>query len=77
MTDRRLNNLIVLNTPKDILDNINMSTMIQNWATLKERCINVQLLKVPILNKIYIYFFLRVNIFLIILFIFYFIIHDY
>lgn len=41
MTDRRLNNLIVLNTSKDILDNINMSTMIQNWATLKERCINV------------------------------------
>lgn len=41
MTDRRLNNLIVLNTSKDILDNINMSAMIQNWATLKERRINV------------------------------------
>jgi hypothetical protein len=37
MTDKRLNNLLILNTSKDILDNINMSAMIKNWATLKER----------------------------------------
>ncbi|KAE9533443.1 hypothetical protein AGLY_009081, partial [Aphis glycines] len=50
MTDRRLNNLIVMNTSKDILDNINMNAMIQNWATLKERRINVLLLEVIWLN---------------------------
>lgn len=37
MTDKRLNNLLILNTSKDILDNIDMSVMIKNWATLKER----------------------------------------
>jgi len=41
MTDKRLNNLLILNTSKDILDNINMSAMIKNWATLKERRIIV------------------------------------
>lgn len=41
MTDERLDNLMVLNSSKDILDEIDMSTMIESWATLKARRINV------------------------------------
>jgi hypothetical protein len=41
MTDERLDNLMVLNSSKDILDEIDMTTMIESWATLKERRINV------------------------------------
>ena len=37
MTDKRLNNLLILKSSKDILDNINMTEMIKHWATLKER----------------------------------------
>ncbi|CAI6352853.1 unnamed protein product [Macrosiphum euphorbiae] len=36
MTDERLDNLMVLNSSKDILDEIDMTTMIESWATLKE-----------------------------------------
>lgn len=41
MTDERLDDLMVLNSSKDILDEIDMTTMIESWATLKERRINV------------------------------------
>jgi len=59
MNDKHLNNLLILNTSKDILDNINMSAMVKNWVTLKERRIIVYiLLEVGILNiGTYIYFF--------------------
>jgi len=41
MTDERLDNLMVLNSSKDILDEINMTTMIESWGTLKARRINI------------------------------------
>jgi len=41
MTSYRLNDLIILDSEKDILDNIEMTNMIQIWASLKERRISV------------------------------------
>jgi len=41
MNSSRLNDLIILDSEKDILDNIDLTNMIKIWASLKERRISV------------------------------------
>jgi len=39
--EERLNSLMILNTEKDILDNLNLSIISEQWATLKQRRIKI------------------------------------
>jgi len=40
-SDERLNSLMILNTEKDILDNLDILKITERWATLKQRRIKI------------------------------------
>ena len=40
-TDERLNNLMILTCEKDILDNVNLDKLVEQWASRKRRKINI------------------------------------
>jgi len=41
MAANRLDDLMILNSAKDIVDNLNLEDLIINWAALKERRIKI------------------------------------
>jgi len=41
MAANRLDDLMILNSAKDIVDNLNLEDLTTNWAALKERRIKI------------------------------------